>query len=225
MLEKGHGGSGILLGGVPGVSPANVVILGGGVAGANAARIAAGMGAHVTIFDKNARRLKELDWYFQGRVQTMYSNADAIEHYVAEADLVIGTVLVVGAATPKLVTRDMLKTMRPGSVLVDVAIDQGGCFATSRPTTHDHPSYVVDDIIHYCVTNMPGAVARTSAVALNNATLPFVIQLATKGTRKALMDNPHLMNGLNICHGKVTYKAVADALGYDYVTGKEALSA
>ncbi len=223
MLEKGQGGSGILLGGVAGVAPANVVILGGGVAGANAARVAVGMGANVVILDKNSRRLNELDWYFQGRAHTVHANAETIESYVICADLVIGAVLIAGATAPKLVTRDMLKAMRPGSVLVDLAIDQGGCFATSRPTTHDHPSYVVDEIIHYCVTNMPGAVARTSAVALNNATLPFILQLATKGTRKALLDNHHLMNGLNVCHGHVTYQAVADALGYPYMHGEKAV--
>ncbi len=224
MLEKGHGGSGILLGGVAGVAPANVAILGGGVVGANAARIAAGMGAHVVLMDKNPRRLGELDLHFKGRAQIIHANVETIEHYVTTADLVVGAVLVVGAEAPKLVTKDMLKKMRPGSVLVDVAIDQGGCFETSRPTTHDNPSYVVDGIIHYCVTNMPGAVARTSAVALNNATLPFILQLAEKGTERALLANHHLMNGLNICYGHVTHNAVAEALGYDYVEGHKALS-
>lgn len=225
MLEKGHGGSGVLLGGVAGVKPAHVVVLGGGVVGANAARIASGMGADVTIFDKNPRRLNELDWLFRGSIKTMYANIDTIEEFVSGADMVVGAVLVAGAAAPKLVTRNMLKAMQPGSVLVDVAIDQGGCFETSKPTTHDNPSYVVDDIIHYCVTNMPGAVARTSTVALNNATLPFTLQLANKGTRQALIDNPHLKNGLNVRAGHITYKAVADDLGYEFVSPEQALAA
>lgn len=225
MLEKGHGGAGVLLGGVAGVQPAKVVVLGGGVVGANAARIAAGMGADVVIFDKNPRRLNELDWQFKSSVKTMYSNTDTIEKYVADADLVVGAVLVAGAAAPRLVTRAMLKNMRPGSVLVDVAIDQGGCFETSKPTTHANPSFVEEGIIHYCVTNMPGAVARTSTVALNNATLPFAIQLAEKGTRKALVENQHLLAGLNVMSGKITYKAVADALGFDYMEPVGALAA
>lgn len=225
ILEKGHGGSGVLLGGVAGVKPASVVVLGGGVVGANAARIAAGMGADVTIFDKNPRRLNELDWMFKSTIKTMYASIDAIEEYVTSADLVIGAVLVAGAAAPRLVTRAMLKNMRPGSALVDVAIDQGGCFETSKPTTHAQPSYVVDDVIHYCVTNMPGAVARTSTVALNNATLPFTLQLANKGTRQALLDNPHLMHGLNVRSGNVTYKAVADDLGYTFMAPETALAA
>jgi alanine dehydrogenase len=224
MLEKERGGSGILLGGVAGVEPAHVVVLGGGVVGYNAARIAVGMGAHVTIIDRNARRLNELDSLFEGRVRTIYANSFNIENYVKDADVVIGAVLVVGASAPKLVTRAMLSHMRPGSVLVDVAIDQGGCFETSKPTTHQDPSYEVDGIIHYCVTNMPGAVARTSAVALNNATLPFVMQLANSGTKKALHDNVHLLHGLNVIDGKVTYKAVAEALNYTYHDPKALIS-
>ena len=216
MLEKGQGGSGVLLGGVAGVEPAKVVILGGGVVGANAARIAMGMGADVTIVDRNPRRLNELDWEFSGRLKTVFSTNSSVERLVSRADLVVGAVLVVGAAAPRLVTRTMLKKMRPGSVLVDVAIDQGGCFETSRPTTHAEPSYVVDDIVHYCVTNMPGAVARTSTLALNNATLPFVMALAQKGYREALLEDMHLLNGLNVYKGQVTYQAVANALSLDY---------
>ena len=225
MLEKGHGGSGVLLGGVAGVKPASVVVLGGGVVGANAARIAQGMGADVTIFDKNTRRLNDLDWMFKSSVKTMYASMDSVEEYVTQADLVIGAVLVVGAAAPRLVTRAMLSNMRKGSALVDVAIDQGGCFETSRPTTHDNPSYVVDGITHYCVTNMPGAVARTSTVALNNATLPFTLQLAAKGTRLALLENAHLLAGLNVHQGNITHSAVAKDLGYNFTDPNMALAA
>lgn len=225
MLEKGRGGAGILLGGVAGVEPARVVILGGGVVGANAARIAVGMGADVTIVDKNTRRLNELDWEFSGRLKTVFSTFGSVEKLVSQSDLVIGAVLVVGASAPRLVTRAMLKKMRPGSVLVDVAIDQGGCFETSRPTTHAEPSYSVDDIIHYCVTNMPGAVARTSTLALNNATLPFVLVLAQKGYREALLQDAHLLKGLNICKGQVTYQAVADALNLPYKKPENLLAA
>jgi alanine dehydrogenase len=217
FLEKGQGGSGILLGGVAGVSPGKVVILGGGVAGANAARMAVGLGAQVAIFDKNLRRLKELDLEFGGRVLTLYSTADAVEQYVTDADLVVGAVLVVGAAAPRLVTQSMIRKMRPGSVLADLAIDQGGCFETSRPTTHAEPVYTVDNVIHYCVTNMPGGVARTSTVALNNVTLPFILTLAQKGYRKALEDDAHLRNGLNVYKGKVTHEAVARDLGREFV--------
>ena len=224
LLEKGNGGSGILLGGVAGVSPGKVVILGGGVAGANAAKMAAGLGAHVTVFDKNPRRLNELDWMFQGRVQSLYSTFDIVEKYVTDADLVIGTVLVMGAITPKVVTHQMVKKMRPGSVLIDVAIDQGGCFETSRPTTHAAPTFIVHDVIHYCVTNMPGAVARTSTVALNNATLPFIMALAEKGYRRALIEDPHFCNGLNIFKGKVTHKAVAHDLQLPYSAPEMVLS-
>lgn len=224
MLEKGHGGSGVLLGGVAGVKPASVVVLGGGVVGANAARIAQGMGADVVIFDKNTRRLNELDWQFKSTVKTLYANTDTIEEYVHNADLVIGAVLIAGAAAPRLVTRAMLKDMRKGSVLVDVAIDQGGCFETSKPTTHDKPSYEVDGIIHYCVTNMPGAVARTSTVALNNVTLSFALQLANKGTHRALLENTHLLNGLNVYKGQVTCKPVAEDLGYAFISPTELLA-
>src|SRR6476646_4332815 len=197
-LEKEQGGAGVLLGGVPGVAPAKVVVLGGGVSGTNAARMAVGLEASVTIIDKSLPRLKELDLQFGPRATTLFATAAAIEQQVLGADLVIGAVLVPGAAAPKLVTRDMVRRMRPGSVMVDIAIDQGGCFETSRPTTHAKPTYVVDGVIHYCVTNMPGAVARTSTFALNNATLPFVLALADKGWRRALKDNPHLAHGLNI---------------------------
>lgn len=216
MLEKSQGGAGVLLGGVAGVEPAKVLILGGGVVGANAARVANGMGADVTIVDKNARRLNELDWEFSGRIKTVFPNSEVLERLVSQADLIIGAVLIVGAAAPRLITREMLKKMRPGSVLVDVAIDQGGCFETSRPTTHQQPSYIVDGIVHYCVSNMPGAVARTSTLALNNVTLPFVLSLAQKGYQQALLDNPHLLKGLNIFKGKVTYQAVAQALNLEY---------
>jgi alanine dehydrogenase len=217
FLEKGQGGSGILLGGVPSVAPGKVVVLGGGVAGANAARMAVGLGAQVAILDRNLRRLKELDLEFGGRVQTIYSTSDTVEQYVTDADLVIGAVLIVGAAAPRLVNLDTIRKMRPGSVLVDLAIDQGGCFETSRPTTHENPVYSVDGIIHYCVTNMPGSVARTSTVALNNATLPFILALAQKGYRKAFADDAHLRNGLNVFEGKITHEAVARDLGKDFV--------
>jgi alanine dehydrogenase len=222
-LEKEPGGSGMLLGGVPGVAAAKVVIIGGGVSGTNAARMAMGMEAHVTVIDKSLKRLYELDLQFGPMLNTIYSTVDAIETYVTGADLVIGAVLVPGAAAPKLVTRDMISKMRPGSVLVDIAIDQGGCFETSRPTTHSDPTYVEEGCVHYCVTNMPGAVARTSTFALNNATLPFGLALANKGVRQALADNAHLKNGLNVAHGQVTYKAVADAHGLPYVAPEEAL--
>lgn len=217
FLEKGQGGAGILLGGVAGVTPGKVVVLGGGVAGSNAARMAVGLGAQVAIFDRNLRRLKELDSEFGGRVQTIYSTVDSVEHFVTDADLVVGAVLVVGAAAPRLVTHDMIRKMRPGSVVADLAIDQGGCFETSRPTTHTNPIYIVDNIIHYCVTNMPGGVARTSTVALNNVTLPFIIALAQKGYRRAFEEDAHLRNGLNVYKGKITYEAVARDLSKEYV--------
>ncbi|MGE3143166.1 MAG: alanine dehydrogenase [Hyphomonadaceae bacterium] len=212
FLDKAHGGRGVLLGGVPGVRPADVVILGAGVAGYNAAQIAIGMRARVTVFDKNAQRLEELDREFTGRVETVYSTRQAVEEAVHEADLVIGAVLAPGAAAPKLITRDMLKTMRNGCVLVDISIDQGGCFESSRPTTHDDPVFVEEGVIHYCVTNMPGAVARTSTFALNNVTLPFVLALANKGVRQALQDDSHLAAGLNVCDGAIAHEAVARAL-------------
>lgn len=222
-LEKEQGGSGMLLGGVPGVAAAKVVIIGGGVSGTNAARMAMGMEAHVTVIDRSLERLYELDLQFGPMLNTIYSTVDAIESHVMGADLVIGAVLVPGAAAPKLVTREMIRQMRPGSVLVDIAIDQGGCFETSRGTTHTDPTYIEEGCVHYCVTNMPGAVARTSTFALNNATLPFTLALADKGHRKALADNPHLKNGLNVAGGKVTYKAVADAHGLAYMPAEEAL--
>ncbi|HWA47771.1 MAG TPA: alanine dehydrogenase [Dongiaceae bacterium] len=222
-LEKAQGGAGILLGGVPGVKAANVVVIGGGISGTHAVRMALGMEAIVTVIDKNLDRLRELDELFGSSLNTIYSTVDAIEQYVVNADLVVGAVLVPGAAAPKLVTRKMIKQMRPGSVVVDIAIDQGGCFETSHATTHADPVYVVDNVTHYCVANMPGAVARTSTIALNNATLPFAVALANKGVNKALADDPHLANGLNIHAGQVTYKAVADDLGYKYVPAKTAL--
>lgn len=224
-LEKSKGGSGLLLGGVPGVAPARVAILGGGVVGYNAALMALGLGAEVTVLDRSVDRLRHLDELFHGRVRTVYSTAETVETYVAGADLVIGAVLIPGAAAPRLVPRKMLKKMRPGSVLVDVSIDQGGCFETSRPTTHTDPTYVVDGIVHYCVANMPGAVARTSAFALNNATLPFVLALAGKGWRQALLDDPHLRHGLNVQAGAITCPPVAEALGYPSVDALTRLNA
>ena len=224
-IEKAQGGNGVLLGGVPGVAPADVLIIGGGVVGYNAARIAVGMGADVTILDRSLPRLNWLDSIFDGRLKTLYSTADALEACVAKADLVIGAVLVPGATAPKLVTRTMLKTMKPGAVIVDVAIDQGGCFETSKATTHQQPTYTVDGIVHYCVANMPGGVARTSTFALTNATLPYVIALADKGYRAASLADGNLRDGLNIHVGKVTYKAVADALNYDYCPVTDALAA
>ncbi|MEZ5995547.1 MAG: alanine dehydrogenase [Hyphomonadaceae bacterium] len=215
-LEKAHGGRGVLMGGVPGVRPADVVILGAGVAGYNAAQIAVGMRARVTVFDKNPARLEELDREFNGRLETIYSTKAAVEEAVKEADVVVGAVLVAGAAAPKLITKAMLKTMRPGSVLVDISIDQGGCFETSHATTHSDPVFTVDGVIHYCVANMPGAVARTSAFALNNATLPFALALANKGYKKALQDDPHLANGLNVFEGAIAHEAVAHDLGKPY---------
>lgn len=223
-LEMAQGGRGVLLGGVPGVAPANVVILGGGVVGSNAVRIAIGMGAKVTVIDKSLVRLRDLDAQFGSKLSTVYATADSLENYVAAADLIIGAVLIPGAAAPKLVTRDMLKLMRPGSVIVDVAIDQGGCFETSRPTTHQIPTYMIDGVVHYCVSNMPGAVPRTSTFALNNATLPFVMSLVTKGVKLALLSDGHLLNGLNVHQGMITCEAVALDLEYDYVEAAEALA-
>jgi alanine dehydrogenase len=216
-LEKSKGGAGILLGGVPGVAAGHIVIIGAGVVGTNALQMAVGIGARVTVLDKNVDRLRQLDLIYGNRITTLYSNAHAIEEAVLSADLVIGGVLVPGAAAPKLVTRAMVARMKKGSVVVDVAIDQGGCFETSHPTTHADPTFVVDGVVHYCVANMPGAVARTSTFALNNATIVHAVALANKGWRQALRDDPHLKNGLNVCEGKVTYAAVAKDLGYDYV--------
>ncbi|HJV83576.1 alanine dehydrogenase [Noviherbaspirillum sp.] len=216
-LEKSKGGMGLLLGGVPGVEAGHVVIIGAGVVGANALQIAVGIGARVTVLDKNVDRLRQLDLVFGNRISTLYSNAHTVEESVLSADLVVGGVLVPGAAAPKLVTRDMISRMRQGAVVVDVAIDQGGCFETSHATTHAEPTYIVDGVVHYCVANMPGAVARTSTFALNNATIGHAVALADKGWRQALKDNPHLKNGLNVCQGKVSYEAVAHDLGYEYV--------
>lgn len=213
-LEKEQGGRGVLLGGVPGVPPARVAILGGGVSGVNAAQMAVGMRADVTIYDINNDRLAELDMFFSSQIKTAYASKAAIAAAVARAHLVIGAVLVPGAAAPKLVTREMLRTMKRGSVLVDIAIDQGGCFETSHATTHDNPVFVEEGVIHYCVANMPGAVARTSAFALNNATLPFALRLANLGAQGAMAADPHLANGLNVMGGKIMHKAVADALGF-----------
>jgi len=223
-LEKAQGGSGVLLGGVPGVPPAHVTVIGGGVVGINAARMALGLGANVTILDRSLPRLREIDNDYEGRIGTLYSTHDAIEAEVRIADALIGAVLIPGAAAPKLVTRNMLKLMKPGSVLVDVAIDQGGCAETSRATTHEDPTYVVDGVIHYCVANMPGAVARTSTLALTNATLAHAIAIAGKGVRRALEEDEHLRNGLNVCRGQVTYEAVARDLGHAYVPAETALA-
>lgn len=217
-LEKARGGSGMLLGGVPGVEPANVLIIGGGVVGLNAARLAMGMGANVTLLDRSLPRLNQIDELYGVGITTVYSTVDAIEKYLAVADMIVGAVLLPGSTAPKLISRDMLKLMKPGSVLVDVAIDQGGCFETSRPTTHDDPIYEVDGIVHYCVANMPGGVARTSTQALTNATLPYIIELADAGIDCALRKNPHLYNGLNIYKGQVTHRAVAEALGRPLAT-------
>ncbi len=223
-LEKEQGGAGVLLGGVPGVAAARVLIIGGGVSGINAARMAMGMEAKVTVLDKSLDRLAELDMRFGGQLNTLYSTVDAIESHVMDADLVVGAVLVPGAAAPKLVTDAMVCAMRPGSVLVDIAIDQGGCFETSRPTSHDAPTFKTHDVVHYCVTNMPGAVARTSTFALNNATLPFTLAIAGQGYAEALKRDPHLSAGLNIHHGVVTYDAVARDLGLEYTAAEQVLN-
>jgi alanine dehydrogenase len=224
-LEMEQGGRGQLLGGVPGVPAAKVVVIGGGVAGTNAARMAMGLEAHVTIIDINLDRLYELDMQFGPKLNTIFSTFDAIEEHVLGADLVIGAVLLPGAAAPTLVTRDMISHMKRGAVLVDISIDQGGCFATSRPTTYAEPTYVVDGVVHYCVANMPGAVARTSTFALNNATLPFMIALANKGYRQALADDSHLLAGLNVHHGQLTYEAVAIALGEPFQDAANVIAA
>jgi alanine dehydrogenase len=222
-LQKAHGGRGVLLGGVPGVRPASVVVIGGGVVGTHAARVAAGMGADVTVLDRSLPRLRYLDDVFGGVFRTRYASAGNTAELVAGADLVVGAVLVPGAAAPKLVTRAQLATMKPGAALVDVAIDQGGCFETSRPTTHDDPIYDVDGIMHYCVANMPGAVARTSTIALGNATMPYMLALAGKGWRQACKDDPHLLNGLNVHAGHVTHAAVGRALGIESLAPTRAL--
>jgi alanine dehydrogenase len=215
-LEKVMGGRGLLLGGVPGVGPAKVTVLGGGVAGNNAVRMATGLGADVAVLDKSPPRLAELDDQYVGRVRTLYSTVESVEQTVTEADLVIGTVLQPGAAAPKLIKRPMLERMKPGAVIVDVAVDQGGCAETTHATTHGEPTYTVAEVVHYCVANMPGAVARTSTMALNNATLPFVVRLADKGAWRALADDPHLKNGLNVCRGRITFGAVAHDLNREY---------
>jgi len=224
-LEREAGGAGILLGGVPGVKPANVVVIGGGTVGTNAIRVAMGMEAAVTVIDKSLPRLQALDFQFGGRLNTIFATAEALEAYALDADLVVGAVLVPGAAAPKLLTREHVRQMRAGSVLVDVAIDQGGCFETSRPTTHSQPTYIQDGVVHYCVANMPGAVPRTSTFALNNATLPYILALADKGYPQALLDDPGLRDGLNVHCGQVTHPAVAEALGYRYVPPVDALRA
>jgi alanine dehydrogenase len=222
-LEMEAGGRGMLLGGVPGVPAAKVVVLGGGVVGMNAARMAMGLEAHVTVLDISLHRLYELDLQFAAKLNTVYSTIDSIEEYVTGADLVIGAVLLPGAEAPKLITEKMVKEMKKGSVLVDVAIDQGGCSETSHPTTHAQPTYRVHDVVHYCVANMPGAVARTSTFALNNATLPFTIALAEQGPEQAMMQNPHLRAGLNVYKGALTYKAVADAQKLPFKKAEEVL--
>lgn len=224
-LHAPIGGSGILIGGVPGVSAAQVTILGGGVAGTNAAKMAIGMEARVTIIEKSLDRIRYLDDMFGNRANIVYSTADAVEKYVMRADMVIGAVLIPGALAPKLITRDLLKKMRPKSVIVDIAIDQGGCAETSKPTTHDNPTYEVEGIVHYCVANMPGAVPRTSAFALNNAVLPYGIEIANKGWQKALSDNKHLRNGLTVCKGKITQAEVARDLNLAYSHAEESLAA
>jgi alanine dehydrogenase len=223
-LQKANGGRGVLLGGVPGVAPANVVIIGGGVVGTAAARVAVGMGARVTVLDRSVPRLSYLDDIFHGKLVTQYSSAGALAELARTADMVIGAVLIPGAAAPKLISKAQLKDMKPGAVLVDVAIDQGGCFETSRATTHQDPIYEVDGILHYCVANMPGAVARTSTQALGNATLPFMLALANKGWKKACAEDKHLLNGLNVHAGKLTYEAVGVALGMPSISGAEALN-
>ncbi len=222
-LEMEQGGRGMLLGGVPGVAPARVVILGGGVVGTNAARMAMGLEASVTVIDLSVHRLQQLDMQFGPTLNTIFSTVDTIERYVMQADLVVGAVLVPGAEAPKLVSEKMVREMQRGSVLVDVAIDQGGCFETSRPTTHADPSYILHDVVHYCVANMPGAVARTSTFALNNVTLPFVLALADKGCEQALKDDPHLRDGLNVYKGQLTFEAVSEALSEPYVPAGQVL--
>jgi len=227
-LEKSNGGSGLLLAGVPGVSPAKVVIIGGGVVGSNAAKIAMGMGANVTILDRSLDVLRRLDNQFNSSqlgtsLETLYASKDVLEQQVLAADLVIGAVLIPGAAAPKLVTVDMIKRMKAGSAVVDVAIDQGGCFETSHATTHADPTFIVDEVVHYCVANMPGAVPRTSTFALNNATLPYIVSIANKGYKAALLEDKHLLNGLNVYQGKVTCRSVADSLGLEYVEPQQAL--
>ncbi len=224
-LERAQGGAGVLLGGVPGVPAARVVVLGGGVVGENAIHMALGMAADVTVLDRNVNVLDRLSKRFGAGLRTVYSTRTTVEQHVLDADLTVGAVLVAGAAAPKLVTAEMVRRMKPGAVLVDVAIDQGGCFETSRATTHAEPTYMIDGVVHYCVANMPGAVPRTSTFALNNVTLPFGLALADRGWRRALLENPHLRDGLNVCQGKVTCEAVAHDLGYDFTDARSALAA
>jgi alanine dehydrogenase len=222
-----HGGNGTLLGGVPGVAPGKVLIIGAGVVGTNAAKMALGLGADVTILDRSLPRLRELDDIFSGRLKTVYSTTDAIERYSSMADLVIGAVLIPGGAAPKLLTKQHIKNMKEGAVVVDVAIDQGGCFATSKATTQQEPVYIVDGVVHYCVANMPGGVARTSTIALNNATLMYALAIANKGVKKALLEDIHLLKGLNVHQGKITYQAIFDALSHhlplDFIDATNAL--
>ncbi len=223
-LERAHGGMGVLLGGVAGVPPGRIVILGAGVVGTNAAQMAVGTGAQVVVMDRSVEALRRMDRQLGARVMTIFSNRDNVEEQVLAADLVIGGVLIPGAAAPKLVTREMVSAMKAGSVIVDVAIDQGGCCETAHATTHADPTYIVDEVVHYCVANMPGGVPRTSTYALNNATLPFVLQLAEQGWKKALQANEHLRDGLNVCRGKVTYREVAEALDMEFQAAKVAIS-
>ena len=222
-LLQVNGGRGVLASGVPGVAPGKVTILGGGVAGGNAMMMAMGLGSEVVVIDRDMRRLAEIDTLYGSRIKTVYSTRETVERHVADADLLIGTVLIRGAAAPKLVTREMVRGMKAGAVIVDVAVDQGGCCETTRPTTHQDPTYIVDEVVHYCVTNMPGGVARTSTYALNNVTLPFIKELAQKGAVQAMQENPHLLNGLNVCRGRITYRAVAEDLGLEYTPPLEAL--
>ncbi len=222
-LEKAQGGRGLLLGGVPGTARGKVAILGGGVSGTNAAKVAIGMGAEVVILDKSLPRIRYLCDIFGNSATVLYASIENIEKSVLEADLVIGAVLIPGAAAPKLISENIVKKMKKGAVMVDISIDQGGCFETSRPTSHSKPTYKAHGVVHYCVTNMPGAVARTSTQALENSTLPFTLALANKGYKRALQEDVNLLNGLNVCNGKVTYKAVAEALGYDFVEANKAL--
>ncbi|RXJ73532.1 alanine dehydrogenase [Veronia nyctiphanis] len=222
-LEKSHGGAGVLLGGVPGVEPAKIVVLGGGVVGSNAARMAVGLRADVTILDRNIDTLRALDEEFEGKAKVIYSTEETLEKHVLAADLVIGAVLIPGAAAPKLVNAEHIKRMKPGAAVVDVAIDQGGCFETSHATTHADPTYIVDDVVHYCVANMPGAVARTSTFALNNATLPYIVKLANKGYREALLEDRGFLGGLNVINGQVTCKEVAESFNLDFVDPLTAL--
>ena len=224
-MMKHMGGVGRLISGVPGVRPGNILVIGGGVAGFNAARVAVGIGANVTILERDHDRLRTLDDYFRGQANVIYSSMDSVEQYVQVCDLVIGAVLIPGAAAPKLVTKPMLKTMIPGSVIVDIAIDQGGCFETSHATTHKDPTYVVDDVVHYCVANMPGAVPLSSALALNHAVLPYALALADKGWKRAVLEDPNLRNGLNVCRGEITYRSVAESLNLPFNPEPKALAA